>query len=90
MNCDRDGVIQNSKIKGNFRILYFCFVVFRFYMRKKGIKKFRKSIELFDENTKAVVRKITFRNLRDFEQFLEGFRMMRYPGYCWRYVGKKV
>ena len=58
------------------------------YIRKKGIEKFRRSIELFDEKSNVVVRKITFRNSRDFEQFLEGFRLMRYPGYCWRYLDK--
>ena len=33
-----------------------------FYIRKKGIEKFRKSIELFDEKTNEIVRKIHFRN----------------------------
>ncbi len=61
-----------------------------FYIRKRGIEKFKKSIELFDEKTSEVVRKITFRDSKDFEQFLEDFRMMRYPGYGWRYVDKKV
>ncbi len=50
--------------------------------------KVRKSIELFDEKSNKVVRKITFRNSRDFDHFLESFRLMRYPGYCWRYVDK--
>jgi hypothetical protein len=60
-----------------------------FYVRRKGIKKFKKSIELFDENTKAIVRKITFRNSRYFEQFLEDFSLMRYQGYNWKYRDKK-
>ena len=59
-----------------------------FYIRKRGIEKFKKSIELFDEKSNVVVRKITFKSSRDFERFLEGFRLMRYPGYCWRYVDK--
>ena len=49
---------------------------------------FRKSIELFDEKSNEVVRKIRFKNLKDFNHFLEAFRLMRYPGYGWRYVDK--
>jgi len=35
------------------------------------------------------VRKILFKNQRDFDKFLEDFKLMRYPGYKWRYVDKK-
>jgi hypothetical protein len=59
-----------------------------FYIRKKNIEKFKKSIELFDEKTNEVVRVIHFRNPKDFEKFLEDFRLMRYPGYSWRYFDK--
>jgi len=54
-------------------------------------KKYKKSIELFHEKTGEVVRKIRFRNSIAFEEFLKGFRAMRYPGYGWRYIikGKK-
>lgn len=47
-----------------------------------------KTIELFAEKTGIVVRKIRFRNQRDFDEFLRGFRRMRYPGYKWRYLDK--
>jgi len=60
-----------------------------FYLRKKPKEKFRETIELFDEKTNEIVRKIHFKNQRDFEKFLEDFRLMRYPGYGWRYVDKK-
>jgi hypothetical protein len=59
-----------------------------FYIRKKNIEKFKKSIELFYEKTNEVVRVIHFRNPKDFEKFLEDFRLMRYPGYSWRYFDK--
>jgi hypothetical protein len=59
-----------------------------FYIRKRDIERFRRTIELFDENTNDVVRKITFRDSKDFDRFLEDFRMMRYPGYGWRYIDK--
>ena len=60
-----------------------------FYLRKKSEKKFRKDIELYDENTNEIVRKIHFRNPKDFDKFLEDFTLMRYPGYKWRYSEKK-
>ena len=46
-------------------------------------------IELFAEKTGIVVRKIRFRNQRDFDEFLKGFRSMRYPGYNWRYLTRE-
>jgi len=49
----------------------------------------KKSIELFNEKTGEVVRKIRFRNSIAFEEFLKGFRAMRYPGYDWRYIVKE-
>ncbi|MCJ7572482.1 MAG: hypothetical protein MUO82_11530 [Candidatus Thermoplasmatota archaeon] len=45
-------------------------------------------IELFDEKTGVVVRKISFHNLISFDEFLKSFKAMRYPGYSWRYSGK--
>jgi len=45
-------------------------------------------IELFDEKTGYVVRTIRFRNSISFNEFLEGFTAMRYPGYSWRYIEK--
>jgi hypothetical protein len=60
-----------------------------FYLRKYAEKKFREKIELFDEKTDEIVRKIHFRSSKDFDKFLEDFTLMRYPGYRWRYVDKK-
>ena len=60
-----------------------------FYLRKKPKEKFRKTIELFDEKTNEVVRKIHFKNPKDFNKFIEDLTLMRYPGYSWRYVDKK-
>jgi len=48
-------------------------------------KKYRKSIELFHEKTGEVVRNIRFKNSKDFDYFLYGYKSMRYPGYNWRY-----
>jgi hypothetical protein len=60
-----------------------------FYLRKTPKEKFREKIELFDEKTNEVVRKIYFKSSKDFDKFLEDFKLMRYPGYKWRYVDKK-
>jgi len=60
-----------------------------FYLRKNSQEKFREKIELFDEKTNEVVRKIYFKSSKDFDKFLEDFKLMRYPGYKWRYVDKK-
>jgi hypothetical protein len=49
--------------------------------------KHKKVIELFDEKTGEVVRTICFRNSIAFDEFLKGFKAMRYPGYVWRYRG---
>ena len=53
--------------------------------------KYKESIELFDEKTGEVVRTICFRNSIAFDEFLKGFKAMRYPGYVWRYkdTGRK-
>jgi hypothetical protein len=59
-------------------------------MRKKGMERFRKSVELFDEKSNDVVRKINFKSSKDFDQFLEDFSLMRYPGYDWEYVDKRI
>jgi hypothetical protein len=61
-----------------------------FYLRKKGIERFRKSVELFDEKSNETVRKINFKSSKDFDQFLEDFSLMRYPGYDWKYVDKRI
>ena len=66
-------------------------------VRKCGAKmsRFRtmnkKVIELFNEKTGEVVRTICFRNSIAFDEFLKGFKAMRYPGYVWRYkdTGRK-
>ncbi len=47
-----------------------------------------KKIELFDEKTGIVVRTIRFHNSISFDEFLKGFKAMRYPGYSWRYICK--
>ena len=60
-----------------------------FYLRKNSQEKFREKIELFDEKTNEVVRKIYFKSSKDFDKFLEDIKLMRYPGYKWRYVDKK-
>ena len=59
-------------------------------VRMKVMKKFRKKIELFDVKSDEVVRNITFRNIKDFEKFLDAFTLMRYPGYGWRVFDKKL
>jgi hypothetical protein len=46
-------------------------------------------IELFDEKTGVVVRTIRFHNSISFDEFLKGFKAMRYPGYSWRYGDKE-
>lgn len=48
-------------------------------------KKYKKSIELFHEKSGDVVRVIRFKNSKDFDHFLYGYKSMRYPGYKWRY-----
>ena len=52
-------------------------------------EKFRESIELFDEKRNEIVRKIFFKNSKDFDKFIDDFTLMRYPGYNWRYKDKK-
>jgi len=52
-------------------------------------KKEKIVVELFDEKTGEKVRKIRFSKPGDFDYFLNSFRKMRYPGYGWRYAGKK-
>jgi hypothetical protein len=56
-------------------------------MERAGAK-YKKVIELFDEKTGEVVRVITFRDSMAFDEFLEAFKAMRYPGYGWRYGDK--
>ena len=45
-------------------------------------------IELFSEKTGEVVRIKRFHNQAKFEEFLEGYKAMRYSGYGWRYKDK--
>ncbi len=59
-----------------------------FYLRKISEKKFREVIELFDEKTNEIVRKIHFKSSKDFDKFIEDFTLMKYPGYSWRYEDK--
>jgi hypothetical protein len=51
--------------------------------------KYKKVIELFDEKTGDIIRVIRFRNSMVFEEFLRDFKVMRYPGYGWRYRNKE-
>lgn len=50
-------------------------------------KKYR-AIELFAEKSGNVVRTMRFHNENEFDRFLESYKRMRYPGYCWRDVDK--
>jgi hypothetical protein len=50
--------------------------------------KYKKVIELFNEKTGEVVRVIRFRNSIAFNEFLNNFEAMRFPGYGWRYMDK--
>ncbi len=50
--------------------------------------KYKKSIELFHEKSEDVVRTIRFKNSKDFDYFLYGYKSMRYPGYGWRHKDK--
>ena len=50
---------------------------------------YKEVIELFDEKTGDVVRVLRFRNSIAFDEFLKGFKSMRYPGYGWRYGDKR-
>jgi len=50
--------------------------------------KFKKVIELFNEKTGEAVRTIIFRSPKEFNEFVKGFKEMRYPGYGWRYRTK--
>jgi hypothetical protein len=47
--------------------------------------KEKKVIELFDEKTGKLVRRICFHSPKEFNEFEKGFKEMRYPGYGWRY-----
>ena len=53
--------------------------------------KDKKVIELFNEKTGEVARIICFHNPNQFNEFIKGFKEMRYPGYVWRYkdTGRK-
>lgn len=59
-----------------------------FYARRKGVKRYYKTVVLFDKKSNKDVRKIRFRNSKDFDDFIEDFRLMRYPGYDWRIVDR--
>ena len=51
--------------------------------------KYKVVIELFRERTGEVVKLKRFHNQAEFEEFLNSFRAMRYPGYGWRYKDKR-
>jgi hypothetical protein len=51
-------------------------------------EKNRTSIELYHEKTGELVRVIRFKNPKEFDNFLCSYRLMRYPGYNWRYHKK--
>jgi hypothetical protein len=51
--------------------------------------KKKEVIELFDEKSGGVVRTISFRSPKEFNEFIKGFKEMRYPGYGWRYKDKE-
>ena len=51
--------------------------------------KYNVIIELFNERTGEVVRLIRFRNSAEFDEFINSYRAMRYPGYGWRYKDKR-
>lgn len=46
--------------------------------------KYKKVIVLLNEKTGEVVRTIIFRSPKEFNEFVKGFKEMRYPGYGWR------
>jgi hypothetical protein len=48
-------------------------------------KEHMEIIELFDEKTKEIIRTLRFKKTKDLEYFITSFRLMRYPGYGWRY-----
>ena len=50
--------------------------------------KYKEVIELFDEKTGEVIRLIHFRSSIEFDEFVKGFKAMRYPGYSWRHCDK--
>lgn len=53
-------------------------------------KKIKSSIELFNEKTGDLVRIIRFKNQKEFEDFINAFKSMRYPGYNWRHREQQV
>ena len=50
--------------------------------------RYKVVIELFDEKTGEIVRLVCFHTPNEFNEFLKGFKEMRYPGYGWRYKDK--
>jgi len=50
--------------------------------------RYKAVIELFDEKTGEIVRLVRFHTPNEFNEFLKGFKAMRYPGYGWRYKDK--
>ena len=50
--------------------------------------RYKAVIELFDEKTGEVVRSVRFHTPNEFNEFLKGFKAMRYPGYGWRHINK--
>jgi len=54
--------------------------------------KYKEVIELFDEKTGEIVRLVRFHTPNEFNEFLKGFKAMRYLGYGWKYrdEGKRM
>ena len=48
-------------------------------------KMLKKSIELYHSKSGKIIRIIRFKNDKDFNNFLDGFKSMRYPNYNWRF-----
>jgi hypothetical protein len=63
------------------------------YKRERKMTRYRSKkieiIELFDEKTGEVVRTISFHSPKEFNEFIKGFKKMRYPGFGWRYKDKE-
>jgi len=49
----------------------------------------KKVIQLFDQKTESVVRTICFHNPKEFNEFVQGFKEMRYLDYSWKYRAKE-
>jgi hypothetical protein len=52
------------------------------------MRKNYKKIELYVEKTGDVIRTLRFHNEKEFFYFLDRFKQMGYPNYCWRDITK--